>query len=119
MHEFLEVSWNIKNLIIQAERYINNELNENKHLYDLYATFFALIHTSLICTNFLSIRCQYFSHFTEATEAQRGYLTKIAQLLSEKTRILKKKTKSTQNHFIKPRSLKENKKLFVNLRIDS
>ena len=44
MHEFLEVSWNIKNLITQAERYINNELNENKHLYDLYAIFFALIH---------------------------------------------------------------------------
>lgn len=119
MHEFLEVSWNIKNLITQTERDINNELNKNKHVYDLYAIFFALIHTSLICTNLLWIRCQYYSHFTEATEAKRGYLTKIAQLLSDKIRILKKKTKSTQNHFIKPRSLKENKKLFVNLRIDS
>ena len=53
MHEFLEVSWNIKNLITQTERDINNELNKNKHVYDLYAIFFALIHTSLICTNLL------------------------------------------------------------------
>ena len=92
MHEFLEVSWNNKNLITQTERDINNELNKNKHLYDLYTIFFALIHTSLICINFLWIRCQYYSHFTEETEAQRGYLTKIAQLLSDKIRILKKKT---------------------------
>ena len=90
MHEFLEVSWNNKNLITQTERDLNNELNKN--LYDLYTIFFALIHTSLICINFLWIRCQYYSHFTEETEAQRGYLTKIAQLFSDKIRILKKKT---------------------------
>ena len=102
MHEFLEVSWNNKNLITQTERDLNNELNKNlydlytnelnKNLYDLYTIFFALIHTSLICINFLWIRCQYYSHFTEETEAQRGYLTKIAQLFSDKIRILKKKT---------------------------
>ena len=68
MHEFLEVSWNNKYLITQTERDINNELNKNKHLYDLYTIFFALIHTSLICINFLWIRCQGYSHFTEETE---------------------------------------------------